>query len=54
MFKYFNIIIIMLSVLSADSSINFNLLNSNLNKIEFTFEIDQIDFENRSEYVKIN
>ena len=40
----------MISVLSADSPMNFNLVNSNLDKIEFTFEIDQINFENYTKF----
>ena len=51
--RYYIILFLIISHLFPKSIDNFTLLNSNLDKIEVVFEIDNIEFENKSNYLKI-
>ena len=51
--RYYIILFLIISYLFPKSIDNFTLLNSNLDNIEVVFEIDNIEFENKSNYVKI-
>ena len=51
--RYYIILFLIISYLFPKSIDNFTLLNSNLDKIEVVFEIDNIEFENKSNYLKI-
>ena len=52
--KYTIIVLVFLTTVFSETTENFQNLTTNQNNIEFTFEIDDIQLENSSDYTKIN